>query len=200
MSVVRAFIAIDLPPDLQERLTQLSRTLGKEMGDVPIRWVATENLHLTLKFLGDVSLNNIDVLTNILTREAAVREPMVISLGGVGAFPKVRRPRIIWAGMEAPPELASLQRGIDKQTARVGYAREQRPFSAHITMGRVSRNALPDHVRIIGDVLSEQKIGFLGVAHIREVHLFRSDLQSSGVVYRRLFSAPFGEGSVSREL
>ncbi len=197
MSVVRAFIAIDLPPNLQDRLSQLSNALKKEMGDVPIRWVATENMHLTMKFLGDVSLNNMDVLTNILIREAAVREPMVISLGGVGAFPKTRRPRIIWAGMEAPPELASLQRGIDKQTARVGYAREQRPFSPHITMGRVSRNATPDHVRIIGDVLSTQNIGFLGVARVREVHLFRSDLQSGGVVYSRLFSAPFGDRSIS---
>jgi 2'-5' RNA ligase len=197
MSVVRAFIAIDLPPNLQDRLSQLSNAMKKEMGDVPIRWVATENMHLTMKFLGDVSLNNLDVLTNILIREAAVREPMVISLGGVGAFPKMRRPRIIWAGMEAPPELASLQRGIDKQTARVGYAREQRPFSPHITMGRVSRNATPDHVRIIGDMLSTQNIGFLGVARVREVHLFRSDLQSDGVVYSRLFSAPFGERSVS---
>jgi len=197
MSVVRAFIAIDLPPNLQDRLSQLSNALKKEMGDVPIRWVATENMHLTMKFLGDVSLNNLDVLTNILIREAAVREPMVISLGGVGAFPKTRRPRIIWAGMEAPPELASLQRGIDKQTARVGYAREQRPFSPHITVGRVSRNATPDHVRIIGDVLSTQNIGFLGVARVREVHLFRSDLQSGGVVYSHLFSAPFGDRSVS---
>ena len=197
MSVVRAFIAIDLPPHLQDRLSQLSNAMKKEMGDVPIRWVATENMHLTMKFLGDVSLNNLDVLTNILIREAAAREPMVISLGGVGAFPKMRRPRIIWAGMKAPPELASLQRGIDKQTARVGYAREQRPFSPHITMGRVSRNATPDHVRIIGDMLSTQNIGFLGVARVREVHLFRSDLQSDGVVYSRLFSAPFGERSVS---
>ncbi len=197
MSVVRAFIAIDLPPNLQDRLSQLSNALKKEMGDVPIRWVATENMHLTMKFLGDVSLKNLDVLTNILIREAAVREPMVISLGGVGAFPKMRRPRIIWAGMKAPPELASLQRGIDKQTARVGYAREQRPFSPHITMGRVSRNATPDHVRIIGDVLNTQNIGFLGVARVREVHLFRSDLQSGGVVYSRLFSAPFGDQSVS---
>lgn len=197
MSVVRAFIAIDLPPNLQDRLSQLSNALKKEMGDVPIRWVATENMHLTMKFLGDVSLKNLDVLTNILIREAAVRDPMVISLGGVGAFPKMRRPRIIWAGMKAPPELASLQRGIDKQTARVGYAREQRPFSPHITMGRVSRNATPDHVRIIGDVLSTQNIGFLGVARVREVHLFRSDLQSGGVVYSRLFSAPFGDRTIS---
>lgn len=192
MSVVRAFIAIDLPPDLQERLSQLSSALKEEMGDVPIRWVPTKNMHLTLKFLGDVSLNNLDDLTSILSREAVAREMMVISLGGVGAFPKVRRPRIIWAGMEAPAALTALQLGIDKQTERVGYAREQRPFSAHITMGRVSRNATPEHVRIIGDVLGAQNIGFLGVARIREVHLYRSDLQPGGAVYTRLFSAPFG--------
>lgn len=190
MSVVRAFIAVDLPPDLQERLAQVSTDLRDQMGNVPIRWVPAKNMHLTLKFLGDVSLNNLTVLNDIIRAEAVDREEMVISLGGVGAFPKMRHPRVIWVGVEAPEELNSLQRGIDKQTARIGYARERRAFSPHITLGRVSRNATPDEVRIIGDVLCNQKIGFLGVARIREVHLYRSDLKAGGAVYSRLFSAP----------
>jgi 2'-5' RNA ligase len=191
MSVVRAFIAVDLPPDLQERLAQITGELKEQMGDVPVRWVPAENMHLTLKFLGDVSLNNLDVLTDILRGEAVDREQMVVSLGGLGAYPKVRRPRIIWVGVEAPPELEALQRGIDKQTARVGYARDRRPFAPHITLGRVSRNATPNEVRVIGDVLSIMSVGFLGVARIKKVHLYRSDLQSGGAVYSRLFSAPF---------
>ncbi len=191
MSVVRAFIAVDLPPDLQERLAQVSDELHAQMGNVPVRWVAAGNMHLTLKFLGDVSLNNLDVLRDILRGEAVDREAMVISLGGVGAFPKPRQPRVIWVGIEAPPELESLQRGIDKQVARLGYARDQRPFSPHITLGRVSRNATPGDVRAIGKVLSNAKIGFLGVARLTDVHLYRSDLQLDGAVYTRLFSAPF---------
>jgi 2'-5' RNA ligase len=192
MSVIRAFIAIDLPPDVQDCLEQVSSQLKESMERVPIRWVAVPNIHLTLKFLGDVSLSNIEVLTKILEVEAANHRPMDISVGGLGAYPKIRRPRVIWVGIEAPAELLSLQRGIEAQTARVGYARDRRPFSAHLTLGRVSRNATPREVRKIGDVLSENKLGFLGVACVRAVHLFRSDLQPGGAVYTRLFTAPLG--------
>jgi len=189
MSVVRAFIAVDLPSDLQERLAQVSSELQEIMGDVPVRWVPAENMHLTLKFLGDVSSNNMDVLHDIIRGETADRDPMVISLGGLGAYPKPRRPRVIWVGVETPEELIALQRGIDKQTGRVGYARDRRAFAPHITLGRVSRNAVPKDVRIIGDILCTKKIGFLGVSRVREVHLYRSDLQPGGAVYSRLFSA-----------
>ncbi|MEA3351242.1 MAG: RNA 2',3'-cyclic phosphodiesterase [Chloroflexota bacterium] len=191
MSVVRAFIAVDLPLELRERLVQISDDLNEQMGTASVRWVPAEKIHLTLKFLGDVSLNNLDVLKDILRGEAVDREPMVISLGGVGAFPKTRHPRVIWVGVESPPELKSLQRGIDKQTARVGYALNRRPFSPHITLGRVSRNASPAEVRAIGNVLSDTKVGFVGVAKIQAVHIYRSDLRPDGAVYSRLCTAEF---------
>ena len=192
MSVVRAFIAVDLPPDLQERLAEVTKELKMQMGDVPVRWVPAKNMHLTLKFLGDVSLSNLNVLQDILRGEAMDREQMVISLGGVGAFPKIRHPRVVWVGVEGPPELISLQRGVDNQTARVGYSRERKPFLPHITLGRVSRNATPEQVRIVGEVLNTLNIGYVGTARIKGVHLYRSDLQSSGAVYSQIFSAPFG--------
>jgi 2'-5' RNA ligase len=191
MSVIRAFIAVDLPAEVQDCLGQILKQLNEQMGDVPVRWVAAENIHLTLKFLGDVSTNNIEVLTELLEAETADTDPMVISVGGLGAFPKVRSPRVIWVGVEAAQELVTLQRQIDMQTARIGYARDRRPFSPHLTLGRVSRNASPQDVRKIGDVLVSQKIGYLGVARIRAVHLYRSDLKPSGAVYTKLFTAPF---------
>ncbi len=189
MSVIRAFIAVDLPTDLRTRLAQICTDLSDQMGQVSVRWVPAEKVHLTLKFLGDVSQNNIAVLQDILAGETIDREPFVISLGGLGAFPKMRHPRVIWIGVESPPELEALQRGIDKQTARVGYPPDRRPFSPHITIGRVSRNASPSEVRVIGDVLNDTNVGYLGVARVQSVHLYRSDLQPSGAVYTRLFSA-----------
>jgi len=191
MSVIRAFIAVDLPTDIQDCLGSVSRRLKEQMGSVPIRWVSPKNIHLTLKFLGDISLPNIDVLTELLNLEAASLKPMVISVGGVGAYPKVRSPRVIWVGIEAPQEMFSLQRSIDSQLNRIGYAPDRRSFSPHLTLGRVSRNALPQEVRKIGDVLSSQKIGFLGVARIPGIHLYRSDLKPSGAVYTKLITAHF---------
>jgi 2'-5' RNA ligase len=191
MSVIRAFIAVNLPKDIHDCLEYVSGQLKEQIGDVPVRWITPQNIHLTLKFLGDVSLNNIDVLTEMLVSEAALIKPMVISIGGLGAYPKMRSPRVIWVGVEAPPELETLQKGIDTQAARIGYAPDRRPFSPHLTLGRVSRNATPQEVRKIGDVLGSQKIGFLGVARIRAVHIFGSDLKPSGAVYTQLFSASF---------
>ncbi|MBU0512276.1 MAG: RNA 2',3'-cyclic phosphodiesterase [Chloroflexi bacterium] len=193
MSVIRAFIAIELPSEIQDCLEKVASQLQEQMGDTPVRWAAPQNIHLTLKFLGDVSPNNLEVLTDMLQAEAAFQQAMVISIGGLGAYPKLRTPRVIWVGVEAPSELVALQRSIDAQTARVGYARDRRPFSSHLTLGRVSRNASPREIRKIGDVLNSHKVGYLGVARIRDVHLFRSDLKPGGAVYTKLFTANFEE-------
>jgi 2'-5' RNA ligase len=193
LSVIRAFIAIDLPVEVHECLEQVSFYLKRKLEDIPVRWVAVPNIHLTLKFLGDVSLSNLEMLEKCLVSETANYRPMTISVGGIGAYPRIRRPRVIWVGVEAPAELNALQRAIDVGTSRVGYSRDKRPFSAHLTLGRVSRNATPRDVGKIGDVLSDYKVGFLGVARVREVHLFRSDLKPTGAVYTRMFSAPLKE-------
>jgi len=111
----------------------------------------------------------------------------------MGAFPKIRRPRVIWIGVESPPELLALQRSIEARTTRVGYPPDEREFSPHLTLGRVSRTASPSDVRKIGEILSASPIGFLGVARVQAVHLFKSDLQPSGAIYSKMFTALLGE-------
>ena len=194
MAVIRAFIALDLPTEIQTRLGQVIKQLKAQMEDAPVRWVAPQNIHLTLKFLGDVSINSLEILTELLKAEASSQQIMVVSVGGIGAYPKMKLPRVIWVGVEVPAELIAFQRGIDTQVARMGYARDRRPFSPHLTLGRVARNTSSREARKIGSVLNSQKIGFLGVARMRSVHLFRSDLRPAGAVYTRLFSANFGQG------
>ena len=191
MSVIRAFVAIDLPPDVQDCLAQISVQLKEQVGEKSVRWVPIPNIHLTLKFLGDVSVNNLDVLKEIIRTEAALQKPLEISIGRLGAFPKTRHPRVIWVGVEAPSELTSLQRGIEGRVIKVGYPKDKRAFFPHLTLGRVSRNAAPQDVRKLGDILSSSSVGFLGVASVQEVHLFRSDLLPTGAVYSKLFTAPF---------
>ncbi len=193
MSVIRAFIAFDLTPEILRRLGQISTQFQDRLNGIPVRWVPVENIHLTLKFLGDVSIANLDMLKRVLQTEAGGHRGFEISVGGGGAFPNTRRPRVIWVGVESPPDLFSVQAGIENQMARLGYAREERPFSAHLTLGRVSRNVEPDDVRQIGVMLETTKIGFLGAALMREVHLYKSDLRPDGAIYSRLFSAPLGE-------
>lgn len=193
MSVIRAFIAIDLPPDVQDCLTQITTQLREQIEEKTVRWVPIPNIHLTLKFLGDVSENNLDVLKEIICAEAILQKPMEISIGRLGAFPKARHPRVLWVGVEAPPELSSLQRGIETRTTKIGYPKDKRTFFPHLTLGRVSRNSNSNQVRKIGDMIGSSKVGFLGAASVQAVHFYKSDLTPNGAVYTKLFTAPFGD-------
>jgi len=194
MEVIRAFIAINLSADVLERIEQVAQDLKKRMNSVPIRWVPTENIHLTLKFLGNVSTANLELLKDILGNVASNHHECDISVGGIGVFPKPHNPRVIWVGMEVPQELFNLQREIEIETARLGYSREHRPFSPHLTFGRVSRNASTEDVQIIAESLENYKVGFLGATRLRTVYLFRSDLKPEGAEYTPIHSAALNEG------
>ena len=190
MSVIRAFIAFSLSDEIYQRLDQLIKQFQGRLQGVPVRWVPARNIHLTIKFLGDVSVANLDILKKTLKAEVSHHSPFEVSVGEVGAFPSTRRARVIWVGVEAPPELQAVQHGIENEMARLGYTREERPFSPHLTLGRVSRNAVSDDHRRIGEVLESSKVGFMGAVRVEEIYLFRSDLQPGGSVYTQLFSAP----------
>jgi 2'-5' RNA ligase len=193
MSVIRSFIAIDLPESLNVSLERASLQLQDLLGGLPVRWVPVQNIHLTLKFLGDVSEKNIPMIQAIVQNEAHSHNIFEISVGGFGVFPNAARPRVLWVGVEAPDELLNLQRRLDVETARLGYAPDQRVFSPHLTFGRVSRNASPKQVRKVSNLLRNYKIGFLGAARIQTVTLFRSDLGPDGAVYSKIFTANIEE-------
>jgi RNA 2',3'-cyclic 3'-phosphodiesterase len=190
MSVIRAFIAIDLGPEIRRMLDQVIMQLKDRLVDVPIRWVPAENIHLTLMFLGDVSLKSLEMLKKVLQNEVISHHSFEFSVGGLGAFPNTRHARVLWVGVEAPAELVNVQRGLETAVSRLGYSREDRPFSAHLTLGRVSRNATSKDIHLISDVFESTKIGFLGVAQVDEIHLLKSDLRPTGAIYSRVFSAP----------
>ncbi len=194
MAVIRAFIAVELASEITSQLEQVSAGLKQQLQGVAVRWVPVRNIHLTLKFLGDVSTSNLDMLKKILQTEAGGHRPFTIEVSGLGAFPSLQRPRVIWVGVEAPPELSTIQRGIENEMARLGYAREDRPFSPHLTLGRVGRSATPQDVRLISQVLKSSNVGRLGTSPVAAVHLFSSDLRPEGAVYTCLFTARMGSG------
>jgi RNA 2',3'-cyclic 3'-phosphodiesterase len=189
MSVIRAFIAIELSPEIYARLDEVENQLQKQLDAGVIRWVPPQNIHLTLKFLGDVSLANLEVLKKILESEVGKHTPFEISVGELGAFPSIRRPRVIWVGVQAPPDLGLLQHGIETEMAGLGYAPEDRDFSPHLTLGRVSRNASSPELKNVGDALVTSKVSYLGATRVSDVNLFRSDLKPGGAVYSKLMVA-----------
>lgn len=190
MSVIRAFIAIDLPLTIQQKMDEIILQLKKPLKTNAARWTPGKNIHLTLKFLGEVSSTNLELVKKILTSEVAQYHSFEMVVGELGAFPAIRRPRVIWVGIKAPPELFNMQKRIDSETLRLGYATEDRPFSPHLTVARISHNASPDEVRLIGDTLSTTTVGILGSVAVKNVQLYRSDLQPGGAVYTPLYSAP----------
>jgi len=190
LSVIRAFIAFDLSPEIQKRLDEVSRQLMTVLGASSLRWTPVQNIHLTLKFLGDVSTANLEILKKIMQSEAGRVEAFEISVGQIGAFPSASRPRVLWAGVQAPEQLAALQKSLENEIALVGYPPEERAFSPHLTLARVTRTASPGDLRKVREAIEKSQVGLLGTVRVDAMHLYRSDLNPGGAIYTRLYSAP----------
>jgi len=190
MPTIRSFIALNLTADIHRQLDDIILSLKQQT--TIVRWVPSQNIHLTLKFLGDVSLANIETLQRVLAGEAARHAPFTFTVGGFGAFPNTRWPRVLWVGVQAPAALNTAQHGIEAETQRLGYTGEERPFSPHLTLGRVSNNASPQEARRLSDALAQVKIGELGQVMVKSIDLYRSDLNPGGAAYTPLASFPLG--------
>ncbi len=195
MGLLRAFLAAEIPVSLQDHIHTATAGLHAALGDALVRWVPPHNVHLTLKFLGDVSPSNLDLIEQMLLKEASQFAAFDMQVEGLGAYPNLRRARVLWVGLKAPAELLSLQRAIEFAAARLGYESEERGFSPHLTIGRVRQNASSGDLQKIRLTLEGCRLGELGTVRVDALHLFKSELRPEGSLYTRLFSAPLHEGS-----
>jgi len=189
MNLLRTFIALEIPRELQQIIHKETAHLRNTIGAL-VRWVPPGNIHLSLKFLGNISPANLDILTQMIRAEAESCQSFVMQVNGLASFPSPKRPRVIYIGLQAPAELETLQHGIESATTRLGYESEERGFSPHLTVGRVRQNISASDQQKIRRALEETQIDSLGTARVDSVHLFNSDLKPTGAVYTRLFSAP----------
>ena len=189
MSLLRAFVAVEIPAGLRQAVSSATASLREGIGAL-VRWVPMENLHLTLKFLGDVSPSNVDMLSQMIRAEADLFSNFDLHLQGLGSFPSLKRPRVLYIGIQAPAALEALHRGIESASRRLGYESEERGFSPHLTIGRVKQNVTATEQQKIRRALEQTKIDSLGTARVDSVHLYKSDLKPTGSVYTRLYSAP----------
>jgi 2'-5' RNA ligase len=193
MGLLRAFIAIEIPPNIQVAIEKQTARLRQALGDETVRWIPAKNMHLTLKFLGDIASSHVDFLKQLLTREATLHSQFDLQIGGLGSYPTSRRPRILWVGLHIPAELVALQKSIETGTTRLGYEQEERDFAPHLTIGRVRQNASPADLPKIRAAMDNIQLGNIGTARVDSVHLFKSELQPNGSVYTKLFSAPLSK-------
>ena len=185
MNDIRAFIAIDLPLSIQRGLDQVIHQL-KGPRTKAVRWVLSKDIHLTLKFLGNVQPGKLKALKDVLIAEANSFYEFEFQVGEFGVFPNLRKPRVIWVGIQSPQNLHDLQKAIDLSTQPLGYPGEDRPFSPHLTLGRVSQNASFQEIRDVSETLFSFQLGTLGVVKADAITLFRSELFPIGAVYTRL--------------
>ena len=176
---VRCFLAIDAPGDVRRLLVRVQEALRR--ADADVKWVEEENLHLSLKFLGDVSEDQVAKLKELLGAEAARWPAMKLTYAGVGTFPERGLPRVVWAGATGDLEkLAGLAAAVERSAEQVGVPREGRVFVAHLTLGRVKsgRNA-----KRLQESIDNQRQVPLGSGTVGEFVLYQSTLTSQGPVY-----------------
>ena len=194
MSIIRAFIAIPIPTPLQKRIWRETAPLRNSIERGIIRWVAPENIHLTLKFLGNTSEETLDTLKKILAQEIEKIPAFEISLKKIGAYPNISRPSVIWLGIEDSGKLISLQKSVETVASQIGSVPEKRRFSAHLTLGRVSRKGYDKESRVkIRTMLEKNPSYDFGKVRVKSIQLFESQLKESGAEYRSLFEAKLGE-------
>lgn len=196
--MLRAFIAIEIPEQIVAKIAAQTAELRRAVGH-SVRWVAATNFHLTLKFLGDIASSQVEPLARALEAETRKHPPFEIGVGGFGAFPNLRRPRILWVGVLAPSILGTLTHQIDQILQPLGQSAESKKFSPHLTVGRVRESVSPAEAQTLGRALQDLQIGQLGTFAARSIHLFHSELQQGGPVYTRLFTSALG-GQLSHEV
>ena len=189
MTQLRAFIAIDLPQHIQDSIEKQTVRLHQTLGNQIIRWTPIQNMHLTLKFLGNIPNNHVDFLKQMLTQTADSHSAFDLQIGGIASFPNAKSPRALWLGIHAAAELMSIQKNVDAGASRLGYEKEARAFSPHLTLGRVRQNIQPSDLQKIRSTFDTFQLGKIPSARVDSVHLYQSELHSEGSIYTKLFSA-----------
>ena len=182
---MRLFVALEIPSAVRENLAALLKSLRAVSPQT--RWVRPENLHVTLKFIGEVPDTKLAAIRSALAG-ARSDQPVTLDFRGLGFFPNEKHPRVFWAGMEASPNLKDLAADIDRATEKLGIPREQRPFSPHLTLARFEPPGLPEQLH---SAVRENEVRDFGTLRTSQFHLIESKLKPSGAEYTTLESFAF---------
>jgi 2'-5' RNA ligase len=189
MERIRAFIAIELPDEVKRALTRFRDRL-KSGSRAPVRWTDPDGIHLTLKFLGDVDTGIIGNIMTAMTGAARGIPPFHLDVRGAGVFPDPGRVRVVWVGLQGEVDkLDRLQKNIESALKPLGFTPETRPFTPHLTLGRVRDQARPDERQELGRLVVGTADEAIGKFDVTAVHLIRSQLRPEGPIYTHLGSA-----------
>jgi len=188
MADLRLFIAVELPEAARELLAAVQRELRQ--ADARVKWSKPENIHLTLKFLGDTPQGSVDDLSAALDEAAARHAAHAARVAKVGAFPNARRPRVIWVGLDEPTgQLAALQKDVDEATSYLAEP-DRRGFAAHLTLGRIKGGR---NLTQLSRLMDGYRLASSVEIPVNEIVLIRSQLSRSGPTYTPLHRSPLSQ-------
>lgn len=181
----RIFCAVELPQEVRAQLQDHIANLRKEIPDVAASWSRVENIHLTLKFFGNVAVDQVASISGAITRAVNEFSAFEINVGDVGVFPKASRAQVLWIGVNDPSGMMNaLHKRLEDECAAEGFEKENRAFRPHLTIARIRR---PDGARRLADAHLQMKIESVAV-DVTELILFRSELSPKGSKYTAISS------------
>lgn len=179
MYTTRTFVAIEVGPQAVAALIRLQKQLEGQVAD--LRWIPADQMHVTIKFLGDVDNRDLPKICEELHRACQGLEPFDASMRGLGTFPRNKPPRLLWAGMdEGCQELIGIHQHLDHSLAEIGIPREGRAFTPHLTLGRVGRNT---QLETLAGLVADASPGINARFEVDEVHLMASIRERGKIVH-----------------
>jgi 2'-5' RNA ligase len=176
---IRSFIAIELNKDIQESLAKIQSQLRAARADV--KWVKPENIHLTLKFLGNIDIDLITKINGIFEELGKKYQSFPADLNTLGAFPKIKNPRVIWFGMQkGKDEVIVIVKELEEQLAKIGIAKEEKEFHPHVTLGRL--RSPYNRASLVEALEKNSKVPTLNFT-VDKIVLFKSTLTPKGPIY-----------------
>jgi 2'-5' RNA ligase len=190
---LRCFIAIELTEEIKAGLSRLQAKL-KAGSQSPVKWVDPYSIHLTLKFLGNVNLDMMSQITEAMAEAAQEASPLQLEVKGLGVFPNPRRVQVIWVGVSGDlDKLIQLQKRLETNLARLGFAPEARAFTPHLTLARVREQASADERQKLGELVAGTRFEAGYGLPVEAISLMRSQLTRAGAIYSQLSSIKLGK-------
>jgi len=184
---MRLFVALDLSDSVRAALTEFCDKLRAEFPSA--RWVRSEGLHVTLKFIGEVKEDRLAQIENSLNAVNST-SPVEMNFHGAGFFPDARRPRVFWIGIDGSPNLAEIATQVESHLEPFGIARESREFKPHLTLTRISDTR---GIEKLHDAVRRHGPADFGTVRTNEIHLYRSELGRGGAKYTRMKTVVFSK-------
>jgi 2'-5' RNA ligase len=183
---IRSFIAIELPQEVRSALRRLQAELTLPQYSF-VKCVTPEGIHITLKFLGNIPPQKVAEITGVMEQASQGVSPFQLQIIEVGAFPNIRQPRVLWVGIKGEVDkLVDWQQRIDNGLVPMGFTKEARPFTPHLTLARLRENCSPGDTLRFGEMLASSHVEVDYNFTVTSLNLMRSQLFPTGAVYSRL--------------